>query len=377
MSNIALIHCEDYDPDPVEEATRLLIDALGGINQFVKPGQKVLLKPNLLGAYARERRITTDPAIVRAVAKVVLEAGGKPFIGDSPALHSFKKAAFQSGLATVAEELKIELVELSDPRIAPVPVGSVFKKIEIAAQALDADVIINLPKLKTHSQMLLTLGVKNLFGTVVGQRKGEWHYMAGVDRDTFADLHLDIYQTVKPVLTILDGVWAMEGNGPSNGRPRKLGLIAAAQDAIALDVCICHLLGAPVRSFPIYRAAKKRKMGETDIAKMRFPLERPESFAVKDFEIPVRDSLGVLPGWLGWITKRFLVSKPVHATSSCTECGQCEKICPAAAILVKDQKAHFDYNACIRCYCCQEVCPQNAIQFQQGRLVRILKYFDK
>ncbi|RPI73241.1 MAG: DUF362 domain-containing protein [Desulfobacteraceae bacterium] len=377
MSYIALIHCDNYNPDRVEKAVRLLVDALGGIDAFVKPGQKVLLKPNLLGAYDREQRVTTDPAVVRAVAKLVLEAGGIPFIGDSPALHSFKKSAQQAGLAGVAEELKIELVELSTPRIAPVPADSVFKKIEIAAQALDADVIINLPKLKTHSQMLLTLGVKNLFGTVVGQRKGEWHYMAGVDRDTFVDLHLDIYQTVKPSLTILDGVWAMEGNGPSNGRPRHLGLIAASRDAVSLDVCICHVLGASLHSFPLYRAARKRGIGETDLQKMEFPLERPESFAVKAFEIPVRDSLGVLPEWLGWVTKRFLVSKPIHAAGFCTECGQCEKICPAAAIRVKDKKARFDYKACIRCYCCQEVCPQDAIRFKQGFLVKILKYFGK
>jgi uncharacterized protein (DUF362 family)/Pyruvate/2-oxoacid:ferredoxin oxidoreductase delta subunit len=377
MTDIALMHCDVYIPEIVDQTVRKAINALGGMNRFVKPGQRVLLKPNLLGAYPVEKRVTTDPSVVYSVARLVLQAGGKPFIGDSPALHSFKKAAYQSGYSGVAKELNIELVELSNPRIALVPADSVFKKIEIASQVLDADVVINLPKLKTHAQMLLTLGVKNLFGTVVGRCKGEWHYMAGVDRDTFADLHLDIYQIVKPALTILDGVWAMEGNGPGNGRPRKLGLIAAAQDAIALDVCICNLLGAPLRSFPVYRAAKRRRMGEINIANMQFPLERPDAFVIKDFEIPRLDSLGVLPEWLGWIAKRFLVSKPVQATNFCTECGQCEKICPAAAIRIKDQKAYFDYDTCIRCYCCQEVCPQNAIQFQQGRLVRILKYLGK
>jgi ferredoxin len=216
-----------------------------------------------------------------------------------------------------------------------------------------------------------------LFGTIVGQRKGEWHYMAGVDRKTFADLHLDIYQTLKPVLTILDGVWAMEGNGPSNGRPRKLGLIAAAEDAVALDVCICHLLGASLRSFPLYRAAQKRGIGETDINQMQFPLDQPDSFIIRDFEIPTRDSLGVLPEWLGWVTKRFLVSKPAHHTAACTACGQCQAICPTKAITLIAKSIRFDYHTCIRCFCCQEVCPQDAIQFQQGLLVKLLKYFGK
>ena len=237
--------------------------------------------------------------------------------------------------------------------------------------------IINLPKLKTHSQMLLTLGVKNLFGAIVAQRKAEWHYMAGVDRDTFASLHLDIYLTLRPALTILDGVWAMEGHGPANGRPRQVNLVAASTDAVALDVSLCHLLDVPLRSFPLYRAARARKIGQTDVNQITFEGESPKNFKVLNFEIPVLDSLGILPGMFEGFTKRFLVSKPIQEENSCSGCGQCAQLCPAEAIELEAKKLTFDYDECIRCYCCQEICPQDSIHFKKGLLVRMLNRFNR
>jgi uncharacterized protein (DUF362 family) len=262
---VALVRCEDYDPARVESAVRRSVDLLGGMSAFVKPGDQVLLKPNLLAARAPEARVTTDPEIVRSVARLVVEAGGRPAIGDSPALEPFQRVARKTGMKKVADELGLELVDLIGPAPVPLRDGAVFRNLELSSRVMQADVVINLPKLKTHAQMLFTLGVKNLFGAVVAQRKAEWHYMAGVDRDTFASLHLDIYQAIRPALTILDGVWGMEGHGPANGRPRRLNLMAAATDAVALDVSICRLLGAPLRSFPLYRAAKARGIGKRKI----------------------------------------------------------------------------------------------------------------
>lgn len=378
MSTVSLIRCETYESEVVEEAVRRAVDLLGGISRFVTAGDRVLLKPNLLSAHPPERCITTHPEVVRTVARMVLDAGGRPVIGDSPAIEPFRRVAAKTGMEKIARELSIELVELTQP--TPVPLttaGTMFRKLEIASQALAADVVINLPKLKTHSQMLFTLGVKNLFGTIVAQRKAEWHYMAGVDRDTFASLHLDIYQVIRPALTILDGVWGMEGNGPANGKPRQLNLIAAAMDAVALDVSMCHLLGVPLRLFPLYRVAKSRRMGETDVRKVTFKGEPHKAFSVRDFEVPALDSLGVLPGMFNWITKRFLVSKPVQDGDSCIECGQCAELCPAEAIQLKTKEATFDYNRCIRCYCCQEICPEDAIRFKTGLLVRLLNRFNR
>jgi uncharacterized protein (DUF362 family)/Pyruvate/2-oxoacid:ferredoxin oxidoreductase delta subunit len=374
---VALVGCDNYDPEAVEAAVRRSVDLLGGMSAFVQPGKRVLLKPNLVAARAPERRITTDPEVVRSVARLVLEAGGIPCVGDSPALEPFQMVARKTRMKEVADELGLELVNLVGPAPVPLRDGAVFRNLELSSRVIDADVVINLPKLKTHSQMLFTLGVKNLFGTVVAQRKAEWHYMVGVDRDAFASLHLDIYQAIRPALTILDGVWAMEGHGPANGRPRRVNLIAAATDAVALDVSICRLLGAPLRSFPLYRAAKARGIGETDASRISLHGDPPESFQVNGFEVPSLDSLGVLPGVFDWFTKRFLVSKPVQEEAQCAGCGECAEICPAEAIQLKAKQLAFDYDRCIRCFCCQEVCPQDSIRFHRGLLVRLLSRFNR
>ncbi len=377
MTPVSIVRCKSYDPDAVDEAVRRATELLGGISRYVKKGDRVLLKPNLLSARKPEKRVTTDPEVVRAVAMMVIEAGGKPFIGDSPGIDSFKRVAVKSGMAGVAERLSIECVELRDPRPVGAIEGAEFKNLEIASQALEADVVINLPKLKAHCQMGLTLGVKNLFGTIVAQRKAEWHHMAGVDRDIFASLLLDIYRGVGPSLTIVDGVWGMEGNGPSNGIPRKLDMIAASEDCVALDMAVCSILRVPLSSFPLYRAARKRGIGETNLQGIEFRGDSPDSLSVKDFIVPELDSLNLLPGGFDWFTKRFLVSKPVQDDGRCVRCGQCAEICPVDAIEVGEKHFHMDYDRCIRCYCCQEICPQDAIRFRKGLLVRFLNRISR
>jgi len=371
LSTVSLIRCEQYGRKEVEEAVHRAVNLMGGPAQFFKSGDQVLLKPNMLSANVPEKHITTHPEVVRAAACLVMDAGAKPCIGDSPALEPFSRVAAKSGMSAIARELGIPLVELTNPTLVTSSHDSEFKKLEISRQVLDADAVINLPKLKTHCQMLLTLGIKNLFGTVVGQQKGEWHFMAGVDRDTFASLHLDIYQAVKPALTILDGVWGMEGHGPSNGSGRQLSLIAASADTVALDITVCHLLGIPLESFPIYRVARTRAIGETSISRITLAGDPSHIFAPDNFRVPQLDSLSFVPGFFTRLSKRFFVSRPVCRSSVCTGCGQCASICPAEAIAISDEHSTFDYDRCIRCFCCQEICPENAITFHRGLLVRM------
>jgi uncharacterized protein (DUF362 family)/Pyruvate/2-oxoacid:ferredoxin oxidoreductase delta subunit len=377
LSTVSLVRCKTYESGALEGAIHKALDLIGGIKRFVAPGARVLLKPNLLCARSPEKCVTTHPAVVQVVAKMVLDAGGKPFIGDSPGIETFKRVAAKSGMAKVARELGIELIELTNPVLVAPPPGAAFRKLEIASEALKADVVINLPKLKTHCQMMFTLGVKNIFGTVVAQRKAEWHCTAGIKRNTFASLLLDIYSLVKPAVTILDGVWGMEGHGPSNGSPKKINLIATATDAVALDISVCKLLGGSLSLFPIFQEARSRKIGETDIARIMFKGDDPRTFATDDFQIPALDSLAVLPGAFHWFAKNYLVSKPFHKENFCADCGQCEKICPAGALTIKNKKCIFDYNKCIRCYCCQEMCPHDAIHFKKGLLVRLLTRFNR
>lgn len=373
---MALVSCPDYQPGNLEPALDRVLSLLGGLDSHLSPGQRVLIKPNMLCAAVPEKRVTTDPALLRAVTRRVLELGARPFIADSPALDGFGKVAARSGAAAVAEELGVEIKALARPTRVPVPEGGRYQSLELSQDALSADAIISLPKLKTHAQMLLTLGVKNLFGTVVAQRKAEWHFMAGADRDNFAALLLDIWRTVAPTLTILDGVWGMEGLGPQNGSPRPCGLLAASSDALSLDFAVCGLVGAPLRRLPLWRAARAAGLaGPAEAAELLG--DRLEDLAIADFKLPELGGTDFLPGPLANWSRRHLVSKPVQDRGRCKACGQCADICPASALTLEGRRLRFDYERCIRCYCCQEVCPEDAIGFKRGPLVRVLNMLGR
>ncbi len=376
MVMVAIKERADYDRQKLGAALGELLGNLGGIRKFFSAGDRVLLKPNLLSASSPEKCVTTHPEVVRAVALLVLEAGGSPFMADSPGLDGFSGVALKTGMAEVAKELSIPLEELTDSTPLPMAEGSVFRRVEVARQALEADAIINLPKLKTHAQMTLTLGVKNLFGTVVRQRKAEWHYKTGLDRDVFADLHLDIARSLAPALTILDGIEGMEGRGPGNGRPRSFGLLAASPDPLALDLSICSLMGVPFESFPLFRAAEKRGLLPV-VEEVRSP-SFPEGFVFPDVDIPRLDALHLLPAFLDGFGKKHLSSRPVQNRKKCIRCGKCASICPAGAMeLTREGRLLIDYEKCIRCYCCQEVCPEDAITFSKGLILRGLEFFRR
>lgn len=260
-------------------------------------------------------------------------------------------------------------MELCDPVATPTPEGSVYRRLDLARQAVEADVIINLPKLKTHCMMLLTMGVKNLFGAIVAQRKSEWHFAIGQDRELFAGLLLDIHATLAPALTILDGVWAMEGKGPSNGEAKHVGLIAASSDALALDLHLAKLLGAPDELFPLRQAAIRRGLINPEPPEVVGDVIEP----VRDFNLPDLGSVAMLPEPINRFLQRRAAPKPLQSPKICQACGKCAEICPAGCITLEGRKVSFDHNACIRCYCCHEVCPADAIYFKQGLLARVLE----
>lgn len=368
-SRVALINCGSYEPDRLGPAVARAVELAGPMSDLIHPGDRVLIKPNLLDASPLDKRVTTDPALVRAVAALAKDAGGRVSIGDSPGLDSGLRVARKCGLDKVASELGCELVELDQPSPAPPHEKAVFRNLELARRVLEADVVISLPKLKTHCMMLLTLGVKNLFGCVVAQRKAEWHHMAGVDRQVFASLLIDVWLAAKPALTVLDGVWGMQGRGPANGSPRHFGVIAASRDALALDLALCDYLGVDRMRPPINRAAFERGLWPAGVEKVG---DGPVALQPA-IELPELDSLNILPGVLAAWGRKRLVSKPVQDQSRCAHCEKCLEICPARAMEMRGGRIRFDYDACIRCYCCQEVCPADAISFKKGLLVRILQ----
>ena len=206
MREVSIIKCTDYDDAKVFTAVKEAVDLVGGITKFVKPGDVVLLKPNLLAGKSPEQGVTTHPAILRAALRLVKEAGGIMKVGDSSALGNTEKNAERAGYATICDEFGAEFVELKTPVNLKNPDGLVFKRMEVAKEAIECDTIINLPKMKTHAQMYLTLGVKNLFGCIPGKRKLQWHLSAGIDTLGFASMLIDLMALVKPKLNISTGL---------------------------------------------------------------------------------------------------------------------------------------------------------------------------
>ena len=372
--DLLLLSRSGYDAAGVDSAIRTVFGHFGGIGRFVRPGSRVLLKVNLVAGHPPERRVTTDPEIVRAVARQVLSAGGRPFIADSPGIDAFVPAAERAGFMDVARELGIPCVELTDPVPLPPAPDALFRRIEVSRLVLEADTVINLPKMKTHGQMLLTLGVKNLCGCIVGRRKASWHYDVGLSRERFAGLLLDLWAGIAPALTILDGIVGMDGAGPTSGRPFPYGIVAAAEDALALDFQLCRMMGASLEDFPLWLAAKKRGLPQCGPNGSTLAGDFPSSHTFPGTDIPAPRSLRLLPRLpFARLWERALTSRPVHVPSLCIGCGRCEAVCAAGALKHADRTVRFNYRRCIRCYCCHEMCPVRAIAFRESPLVRLLR----
>lgn len=371
MSKVVLLKESSYDEQRVFDGVCHAVEKLGGMDKWVKKGEKILIKPNLLSPEAPEKAITTHPTLVKAVTRLVQQAGASAYIGDSPSLASLKRAASKSGLEKVAEDTGADLLQFEESREMPAQPKNTFKKLEIAREVLEMDGIINLPKLKTHSLMLLTLGVKNMFGCIVGKKKGQWHLKAGSDRFYFATMLVELYEFLKPRLTILDGIIGMDGNGPAAGKPKPTGLIAASPDAVALDAVIAKVVGARPEQFPTLLAARMKGIGVSDLARVEILGNSMESVMLNTFQLPRITDQRLHSSFVMGHLKKWLTSKPVEDTKKCNKCGSCTEVCPAKIIKLDGRRLKFNYDECIRCFCCQEICPQAAIEIKEGALLRL------
>lgn len=348
MNSVSIAKCDSYDIGEVQDAVSSCLGYLGGIYSLIKPGDRVLIKPNILLSKAPEEAITTHPAVIEAIITAVKSAGAVPQVGDSPGglVGNVTDHWEVTGIEEVCKRLGVEIVNFE--------AGGIYEKeingnhYHIAKPVLDADFIINVPKIKSHSLTMLTCAIKNMYGAVPGLTKADYHRRAPEPLE-FAKIVVDLFALTKPGLNIVDGIVGMEGIGASSGDPKELGLILASTDAVALDSLICHILGEDP-FMPINRNAWERGLGEVNIDKIEILGYQPGKI---DFKWP---SIRILP------LDKIPNYKPVIDPEICSHCGSCINSCPTDALSATGDVPVFDYDKCITCMCCSEMCPEKAIK---------------
>lgn len=379
---VGLSRCDRYVDS--EMVLRRMMADLGGMAGFVQPGETILLKVNLLRAASPDAAVTTHPAVVAAVARMVREAGGRALIADSPgAGYRYNTATLEriyqkTGMARVAQETGARLNFDTTHQVAHFPEGHLIKRFEIIQPALVADGMINLCKLKTHLFTRMTGAVKNHFGLVPGLAKPGYHAKLQ-ESAHFMDMLLDLSIYAQPRFNIMDAVVAMEGDGPGSGTPRPLKTLLAGRNALALDLVAAHIMGLAPGENPLVRAARKQGLKPTRMADIEIVGDSPDDLRVGDLQWPgnrlTRAGLALSGGqkWISPLFKSAMSVRPQVDPRICTACGACRKTCPVDAVeMVAAGYAHIDDQSCIRCYCCHEMCPTKAIDLKQSWLYRLL-----
>jgi uncharacterized protein (DUF362 family)/Pyruvate/2-oxoacid:ferredoxin oxidoreductase delta subunit len=342
------------------------------MERFVRPGARILLKPNLLAASPLERAVTTHPAVVRAVAELVQAAGGEVLIGDSPAgsVDVADRVMRRTGVVDVAAETGAQVVPFT---------GIEWKRrngvdYHVARPVVEADLVINLPKLKTHTLTLYTGAVKNMFGAIVGARKRELHVYAPGVQD-FSRVLADVLELVPPGLTIMDGILGQEGSGPgAGGTPRSYDCLVASVDPVALDSVITGAMGYRRGEVLHLTQAADRGLGTADRDAIRVETE-PGLLDFGPLDLPTPRWYLRVPGWISAPLRGMIKLYPELQLEECVGCGRCIEVCPRDAITpgqAPRTPPSFDLDDCVGCMCCAEVCPEGAIEPGRNLLARLI-----
>lgn len=367
ISRVSIKKCATYGSEETTAAVKEAVSLLGGMERFVRPGSRVLLKPNLLSARAPEEGVDTHPEIVRAVARLVKPITPHIFVGDSPGgweLRDIEKVYEKSGVKAVCEDEGLRLVKFDKPvETKGYPIASVITEV---------DSIISISKLKTHSTAILTGAIKNTFGAVVGLHKAQCHLRAPMPAQ-FASVLADVLSIVKPALSIMDGVIGMEGEGPAAGNLRNFGLILASADAVALDSVFAMLAGLDPLRVPMIYEAQKRGLGTAELKKIEVLGENAADIRIRNLKLPKTSLLFNLPRPLIALGIKAIKFYPRIDRNKCAACGLCANICARAAVKkTGNKKMAIDTDECIRCFCCHEVCTYNAITLYKSFLFRMI-----
>jgi len=369
--------CPDYEDDHCKEALLSILNELGGLD-WITPGMTIGIKVNLCAGRKPEAAATTHPALVSALVSLLCERGARVIVGDSPG-EPFTPVVLNRiysvcGMNRVREAGAL-LNDNYDHQEVSFSDGVSVQSFECCTWLSQCDAIINFCKLKSHGLMGMTAAVKNLYGIIPGTRKSEYHFMHP-DPGDFANLLCDLNEYLKPRLVLVDAVQVMEGNGPTQGTPRFMGLLIGGINPYEVDRFCASLLGVDEYEIPYLAAAKKRGLLSEEDPYNTTQITAP--YALKDFVRSGatsswfleddKDSFGkkVLKKGLYYIMR----SRPVP-DSSCTGCGHCAKGCPANAIIIKNKKAHIRRSQCVRCFCCQEFCPFGAMKAERSLIAKL------
>jgi uncharacterized protein (DUF362 family)/NAD-dependent dihydropyrimidine dehydrogenase PreA subunit len=368
MSKVIIQECKNYELEMVMERIIAAVEILGGWNKFVKPQDKVLLKVNLIGPKPSESAAVTHAEFVRAMVRILKDRNCKVWIGDSsggaiagiaPTAQGFRVAGYEG----VAEEEGAEIKNFDREGVTAVkPESQCEETMYIAKPMFDADVVINLPKLKTHSAQIYSGAVKNLFGCIPGLRKAKYHKMAP-DSGDFGQIICDIHQATKIQLHIMDGILAMQGEGPTAGSTYEAGKILVSEDPLALDAVAAKMLGMEVEDVPILETARKRNLGEGYLKNIILAGDYEQIPRLESFKLPRRFRRHKKRNSKALV--RVIDFFATHARinpNKCKQCNMCVESCPVQAI-DKDTR-QIDYNTCIDCMCCHELCMFKAVELK-------------
>jgi len=369
-AKISVVKCDGYDPKITEQAIRKSLELLGGITQFIKPNSSVLVKPNLLMSKPPEAGITTHPEIVRSVIRILKEINCKVIVGDGPSvwgkyIENVQEVYETTGIKKVCREEEVALINFDGRRMR--------EKFPLTVALDECDYLVNLPKFKTHELTLITGAIKNLFGLVSGTYKTELHKNY-FEPEEFAKILVDIYQAAKPALTIIDGVLAMEGDGPATGGSlRNLGLVLAGNDCVALDTVVAKIMGITGQEVLSTKEAALRSLGENRLEEIDIEGEKLENLNIRPFILPVTSKkIKKLSAPLKKLLKSLIKYYPYCLNPKCIRCGHCAKVCPKKCITFKKRGMVVDYKNCIACFCCQESCPAAAIKVKKSLMAKLI-----
>lgn len=372
--DVAVVRCKTYDVEAVKPALEEALNAVNGLD-FVMPGMKIIIKPNLVSFKKPDAAATTHPALLEALVEMLLSRGADVTIGDSPggphSLPLLNRVYAATGMDRV-EKLGAKLNRNMNEKTVDFPEGKVLKNFTYTQYLDEADAIIDFCKLKSHGMLGMSAAVKNLFGTIPGLKKPEVHYKFQNDAE-FADMLVDLNEYFKPRLAICDAVVGMEGNGPTAGTPRQIGAIIASKSTYYADVVGAELIGMNIDGLPTLQAAYERGFAPASSKNLRVYGDI-RALTVDDFKAPPVRGLSFMRkgNVLHFISKAALEHKPTLKKRLCVGCGECARMCPAKAIEMKNKKPYINREKCIRCFCCQEFCPRAAMVAHRPLAAKVL-----